>query len=328
MAEVLSQNEIDALLEALSSGTLQVDEVINEEKKKKVKPYDFRRPNKLSKDQLRTMVMLHENFSRLLTTSLSTYLRSMVRAQVISVDQLTYEEFTKSLHNPTVMNILTLKPLEGNIILEISPQLAFAVVDRLLGGQGLIMDKVRELTDIEQTVIRRVVLKTFTNLKEAWKAVVDLEPVFEGIESNPMFTQIVPPADMIILVTLELRIAEAIGMMNICMPFSVIEPILDRLNAQVWFTKKGKSFSAQGISALQNRLGQAQVQVTVELGKAEIRVGELLNIAVGDVIELDKSVKELMEIKIGNQVKFRGSPGMSGSKMAVQIGQIVREEGS
>ncbi len=328
MAEVLSQNEIDALLEALSSGTLKVDEVISEEKKKKVKPYDFRRPNKLSKDQLRTLVMLHENFARLLTTSLSTYLRSMVRAQVVSIDQLTYEEFTKSLNNPTVMNIVSLKPLEGNVVLELSPQLAFAVVDRLLGGQGNAVDKIRELTDIEQTVIKRVILKTFTNLTEAWKAVIELDPHFESLETNPMFTQIVPPADMIILVTLEVRIAEAFGMMNICMPFVVIEPIMDQLNAQLWFTRKDSGTSSQTIAALQNRLGQAQVQVAVELGHAQIKVGELLNIAIGDVIELDQSVKGLMDIKIGSQVKFRGSPGVFGSRMAVQIGQIIREEGS
>ncbi len=328
MAEVLSQSEIDALLEALSSGTLKVDEVISEEKKKKVKPYDFRRPNKLSKDQLRTLVMLHENFARLLTTSLSTYLRSMVRAQVVSIDQLTYEEFTKSLNNPTVMTIISLKPLEGNVVLEISPQLAFAVVDRLLGGPGNSVEKIRELTDIEQTVIKRVILKTFTNLKEAWKAVIELEPVYETLESNPLFTQIVPPTDMIILVTLEVRIAEAFGMMNVCMPFVVIEPILDRLNAQVWFTRKDKSAAANGIIALQNRLGQAKVPVIAELGRAQITVGELLNIAVGDVIELDQSVKGLMDIKIANQVKFRGSPGTSGNRMAIQIGQILREEGN
>ncbi|TCL66553.1 flagellar motor switch protein FliM [Hydrogenispora ethanolica] len=328
MAEVLSQSEIDALLEALSSGTLKVDEVISEEKKKKVKPYDFRRPNKLSKDQLRTLVMLHENFARLLTTSLSTYLRSMVRAQVVSIDQLTYEEFTKSLNNPTVMTIISLKPLEGNIVMELSPQLAFAVVDRLLGGQGNSIEKIRELTDIEQTVIKRVILKTFTNLKEAWKAVIELEPAYETLESNPLFTQIVPPADMIILVTLEVRIAEAFGMMNICMPFVVIEPILDRLNAQVWFTRKDKSAGFHDLTALQNRLGQAKVPLIAELGRARITVGELLNLGIGDVLQLDQSVKGLMDIKIANQVKFRGSPGVSGNKMAIQIGQILREEGN
>ncbi|NLY74779.1 MAG: flagellar motor switch protein FliM [Firmicutes bacterium] len=325
MAEVLSQAEIDALLEALSSGSIKVDEVISEEKKRKVKPYDFRRPNKLSKDQLRTLVMLHENFARLLTTSLSTYLRSMVRAQVVSIDQLTYEEFTKSLHNPTVMTIISMKPLEGSAVIEISPHLAFAMVDRLLGGYGYSVEKIRELTDIEQTVVKRVMTRIFPTIKEVWQVVAELNPVFESIELNPMFTQIIPLTDMVVLITLELRVAEAFGLMNICIPFAVIEPILDRLNAQIWFAKASKPSTAQSIANIQHRLNQAQVRVTVELGKAEITVGELLSINVGDVIQLDKYVKSFLDIRIGNQVKFQGTPGVSGNRIAVQVGKIVRE---
>ncbi|MGD8399907.1 MAG: flagellar motor switch protein FliM, partial [Bacillota bacterium] len=201
MAEVLSQSEIDSLLDALSSGTLKVEEVISDEKKKKIKPYDFRRPNKFSKDQLRTLVMLHENMARWMTTSLSTYLRTMARVEVVSIDQLTYEEFTKSLPNPTVMNLISLKPLDGTIIMEFSPQLAFAIFERLLGGSGATTEKVRELTDIEQIVIKRIVLKMLNNIKEAWQTVVELNPQFESIDLNPTFTQIIPPSDMIVLLT-------------------------------------------------------------------------------------------------------------------------------
>jgi flagellar motor switch protein FliM len=326
MADVLSQAEIDSLLEALSSGSIKVEEVISDEKKKKIKPYDFRRPNKLSKDQIRTLVMLHENLARLLTTSLSTYLRSMVRGQVVSIDQLTYEEFTKSLHNPTVMNIISLKPLEGNMLIELSPQLAFAIVDRLLGGFGYSMEKIRELTDIEQTVIKRVMAKVLPNIKEAWQVVAELNPGFESIELNPLFTQIIPPTDMIVLVTLELRISEAFGLMNVCIPLAVLEPILDRLNAQVWFTRSSnKTSNNQSLSAIQQRLAQAAILVSAELGRATISVGELLTLAVGDVIQLDQSVKGLLDIRVGNQVKFKASPGVSDNKMAVQVAKILRE---
>lgn len=328
MADVLSQSEIDALLEALSSGSIKVEEVISDEKKKKIKPYDFRRPNKFSKDQLRTLVMLHENFARLLTTSLSAYLRSMVRVQVVSIDQLTYEEFTRSLNNPTVMNVIGLKPLEGSMIFEIAPQLAFAMVDRLLGGLGHSLEKIRELTDIEQTVMKRVILKTLGNIKEAWQAVADLTPVFESIELNPLFTQIVPPTDMIVLVTMETRIAETLGLMNVCLPFVVLEPIIGRLNAQFWFARTGRTSTMDSLTALQSRLAKASIDVAVELGKASINVGELLNMTVGDVIQLDQKAKGLLDIKVGNRIKFRGSPGISGSRMAVQIGQVIREEES
>ncbi len=328
MSEVLSQSEIDELLEALSSGTLKVDEVINDENKKKVKPYDFRRPNKFSKDQLRTLVMLHENFARLLTTSLSAYLRSMVRIQVVSIDQLTYEEFTKSLNNPTVMNLIALKPLEGTMIFEINPQIAFAMVDRLLGGVGRAVDKIRELTDIEQMVIKRVLFRMMNIIKEAWQTVVELEPVYESIELNPLFTQIIPPSDMVVLVTMEVKIAEVLGLMNICLPFSLLEPITNRLSAQFWFARTNRISDNENLSVIQKRLVQANIDVAVELGNALINLGDLLNIKVGDVIQLDQPVKGLLNVKIGNELKFKGSPGVSGSHMGVQVGQIMREEGA
>ncbi|MGD9154500.1 MAG: flagellar motor switch protein FliM [Bacillota bacterium] len=326
MAEVLSQSEIDSLLDALSSGTLKVEEVISDEKKKKIKPYDFRRPNKFSKDQLRTLVMLHENMARLMTTSLSTYLRTMARVEVVSIDQLTYEEFTKSLPNPTVMNLISLKPLDGTIIMEFSPQLAFAIFERLLGGSGATTEKVRELTDIEQIVIKRIVLKMLNNIKEAWQTVVELNPQFESIDLNPTFTQIIPPSDMIVLLTMDVRIGETYGLLNMCLPFEVLEPIIDRLNAQFWFTRASNFSNAQSIAAIQKKLLQTTVRVTAELGSATITVGDLLGIAVGDVIQLEQATKGLLPVRVGNNFKFLASPGISGTKMAVQIGRIVREE--
>lgn len=327
MAEILSQSEIDALLAALSTGTINAEEVKSEEKKKKVKTYDFRRPNKFSKDQVRTLVMLHENFARLLTTSLSTYLRTMVRAEVASVDQLTYEEFTKSLQNPTIMNILTLKPLEGNMIFEFSPNLAFAMIDRLLGGVGSTVEKARELTDIEQTVIKRVMQRTFGNIREAWGVVVELTPNFEGIEMNPLFTQIVPPTDMVLLMTLEVRVADSRGLMNICFPYAVLEPILDRLNAQFWFASAKKEVTPENRAALQERLSAAKIPVRVELGTSVITVRELLNLSYGDVIQLDQSIKQPLMLHVGNSEKFTAFPGLAGNKLAVQIHGILREGG-
>lgn len=327
MADILSQSEIDALLAALSTGTIDVEEVKSEEQRKKVKTYDFRRPNKFSKDQVRTLVMLHENFARLLSTSLSTYLRTVVRAEVASVDQLTYEEFTKSLQNPTTMNILSLKPLEGNIVFEFSPNLAFAIIDRLLGGSGSTVERPRELTDIEQTVIKRVVQKTFSNIKEAWSVVADLTPSYEGIEMNPLFTQIVPPTDMVILITLEVRISDTRGLMNICFPFAVLEPLLDHLNAQFWFASSKKASTEASLAALQNRLSMARVQLTVELGRTAITVQELLSLSCGDVIQLEQTVKQPLIARVGQNEKFLAFPGLSGSKLAIQIHQVLQEGG-
>lgn len=326
MGEILSQPEIDALLEALSSGALKLEAIVGEADQKKIQPFDFHRPNKFSKDQLQSLVTLHENFAKLLTTSLSTYLRNLVRVQVVSIEQQSYDEFTRSLPNPTVMNLLSLSPLLGRIVLEFPMPLAFIMVDRFLGGHRFTADKTRELTEIEQTVVKQVVTKSLTNLKDAWQTVLEVTPVYERLELNPVAAKIAAPADVVVLITLEVKIAETIGLMNICLPYSALEPVIQRLEAPAGLVGVPRWSTAQSIVSIQQRLAQAQVQVTVELGTTTIKLRELLNIESGDVLKLDQSTNTLLNVKIGNQVKFKGSPGVSGSKMAVQIGQIVREE--
>jgi flagellar motor switch protein FliM len=194
-----------------------------------------------------------------------------------------------------------------------------------LGGFGYSVEKIRELTDVEQTVIKRVMSRTLSNIKEAWQVVAEINPSYESIELNPLFTQIIAPTEMIVLVTLEMRISEAFGLMNICLPFVVLEPILDRLNAQVWFARTTKPSTAQSLAAIQTRLNQAEITVSVELGKAMITVGELLNMAIGDVLQLDQSAKGLLDVRVGNQMKFKGSPGVFDTKMAVQIVKVERD---
>ena len=320
MAEILSQSEIDALLKALSSGEIDAETVKKEEKKKSVKPYDFRRPNKVAKDQMRTLVMLHENFSRRIGTSLSAYLRTMVQLEVASVDHMTYEEFTRSLTNPTVINVLSVKPLEGNIILEFGSNLAFAIIDRLLGGSGGGEYAVRELTEIEQRVIRQVVTRFFPSINEAWSNVVNLELGDVEMETNPLFTQFIPPSDMIILVTMHLKVGETSGLMNLCYPYTVLEPLLPRLSAQSWFGSSRKNFTPEAFETLKNRLKEAVIPVKVELGTASISIRELLSLAKGDAIKLDQGIKTPLTVRIGEETKYTGFPGLSrNNKVAVQL---------
>ena len=289
MAEILTQNEIDSLLQALSTGAIDAESVKTEEKTRRVRPYDFRRPSKFAKEQIRTLVMIHENFSRLLTSSLSAYLRTMVQSEVASVDQLTYEEFTKSLQNPTVINIMGLKPLDGSIVLEFAPNLAFAFIDRLLGGQGAYDGLIRELTEIEQMVTKRVVMRIANSVKEAWNNVMSIDPEYQGMETNPLFTQVIPPTEMVILVTLDLKVAEISGLMNLCYPYILLEPVLNRLSSQFWFASSKKNFSPEDINTLTNRLKEATIPIDVELGKTIISVRDMLNLTVGDVIKVEKS---------------------------------------
>ena len=235
MAEdVLSQNEIDKLLSALSTGEVSAEEVQAEEEERKVKTYDFKRPDKFSKDQIRTLNMLYENFARLLNTHLSTHLRTMVNVEVVSVEQLTYQEFLQSLSNPSVIGVMALPPLKGNIIMEVNTGIAFAYIDRVFGGLGENTLKPRILTEIEEAVMRKFIAKASEFLKESWSNVIEINPMLEAIEANPGFVQIVPPSDMVIIVTVQVKIGEVEGFMTLCIPYLVLEPVMSKLSTSFW----------------------------------------------------------------------------------------------
>ena len=236
MNEVLSQDEIDQLLTAISSGETDTDDYKPVNSAKKIKMYDFKRPDKFSKEQLRTVSIMHETFARLTTTSLSAQLRSLVHVHVASVEQITYEEFIRSIPTPTTLAVINMDPLKGNAVLEIDPAITFCMIDRLFGGRGLTSgNKNRDLTDIEQEVMEGVIVRILANIREAWTQVIDLRPRFAQIETNPQFAQIVPPTEMVVLITLETKVGEEEGMMNFCIPYLVLEPIVSKLSSQYWF---------------------------------------------------------------------------------------------
>ena len=327
-SEVLSQSEIDELLSALSTGAVSADEMKVEEKQRKIKIYDFKRPDKFSKDQIRTLNMLHENFARLLNTYLSTNLRTLVHITVVSVDQLTYEEFIRSLSNPSVIGVFKMEPLKGNVILELNPNIAFAIIDRLFGGPGLPPAKARALTDIEEVIITRLFNRALENLQEAWKQVINIEPRLEVIETNPQFTQIVPPNDMVVIITLEVKIGQAEGMLNICIPYLVLEPIMSKLTTTFWVASSVvRQAMPEHVNALQKKLDRTKIPLVVEMGRASVTVRELLELVNGDVLQLTTRVDDELSIMIGQHEKFKGKPGLSGHRIAVQITQIASSEG-
>jgi len=322
----MSQNEIDDLLSALSTGVVSAEEMRVEQKQRKIKVYDFKRPDKFSKDQIRTLYMLHENFARLLNTYLSAHLRALVHINVASVDQLTYEEFIRSLPNPSVIGIFNMRPLKGNVILELNPNIIFSVIDRLFGGPGLPPAKPRSLTDIEEAIVRRVMNKALEAFQEAWKQVVTIEPRLEAIETNPQFTQIVPPNDMVVIVTLQTKIGQVEGLINICIPYLVLEPIMSKLTTTFWVASSvSKQEHPEHMQALQRKLSRTLIPMTVELGQITVMVQELLELAVGDVLQLETKVEDDLSVIIGHKEKFRCKPGISGKKVAVQISQVVME---
>ncbi len=324
--DVLSQSEIDDLLSALSTGVVTAEEIKTEEKQRKIKIYDFKRPDKFSKDQIRTIYMLHENFARMINTYLSAHLRTLIHIDVASVDQLTYEEFIRSMPNPSVISIFQMRPLKGNAILEINPNIVLAIIDRLFGGPGLPPAKARALTDIEEAIIRKVIHKAMESMQEAWKQVVSIEPRMEALETNPQFTQIVPPNDMVVLITLQAKIGQAEGLMNICIPYLVLEPIMSKLTTTFWVSSStAKQSSPETMNSLQRKLEKTLIPVITELGRATISVHELLNLGVGDVLQLDTKAENDLSVIIGSREKFKCKPGLVGHKNAIQITQVISQ---
>ena len=325
--DVLSQSEIDKLLSALSDGSVSAEEVKADEEQKKVKTYDFKRPDKFSKDQIRTLFMLHESFSRLLNTYLSTHLRTMVNVEVASVEQLTYQEFVQSLANPSVISILAVPPLKGNIIMEVNTEIAFAFIDRVFGGEGKSGVKTRVLTEIEEVVMRRFVDKATSHLKEAWANVVEFYPSLEATESNPQFTQIVPPSDMVVIVTIQMKVGEVEGMMNICIPYLVLEPVMSKLTTTFWVASSvSRADDPEQVKILQKKIERTKVPFLVEMGDINITINEFLTLGFGDVLQLDTKVDDELKCRVGRKAKFFCRPGTSGKKMAVQITRILNED--
>ena len=327
MPDVLSQAEIDALLQGVMSGEVDAEAAKKEESNKKIKVYDFKRPDKFSKDQIRTLYMLHESFARLLNTYLSTHLRTLISVDVASVEQLTYQEFVQSVANPSFISVLGVPPLKGNIILEFDTAIAFAYVDRVFGGDGNTQIKTRVLTEIEDAVMRRFVTAAMNHFKDAWSNVTPMNPFLETTESNPQFMQIVTPSEMVVIITLQLRIGETEGIMNICIPYLVLEPIMSKLTTTFWVSSSiSKSETENQVAIIQSKLERTLVPFIVEVGEVQITIKEFLMLGFGDVLQLGTKVKDDLPCRVGSNAKFYCRPGTFGKKMAVQITRVVNPE--
>lgn len=326
MTEVLSQEEIDQLLTAINAGETEPEDFRPAADTRKIKIYDFKRPDKFSKEQIRTVSIMHETFARLTTTSLSANLRSMVHVHVASVDQLTYEEFIRSIPTPTTLAIINMDPLKGNAILEIDPAVTFSIIDRLFGGSGEGTKAQHELTDIEQSVMEGIIVRILGNMREAWAQVIDLRPRLGQIDTNPQFAQIVPPTEMVVLVTLETKVGDVEGMMNFCIPYLTIEPIIGKLSAQYWYSSVRRGTTTENLNILKEKLSNVDVNVVAEIGKIQIPVRDVLSLRNGDIIRLyNVRVGDPMTLNIGNKKKFLCRPGVIGKKMAVQIVKKMAE---
>lgn len=317
--DVLSQSEIDALLSAISTGEMSADEMKKEDEGRKVKVYDFKRALRFSKDQIRSLTRIHENFARLLTTFFSAQLRTYVQITVASVDQIPFEEFVRSIPNMTLINVFEVPPLDGNILMEINPNIAYSMLDRLMGGTGASHSNVDNLTEIETKIMTNLFERSFDNLREAWENIVEIDPMLIELEVNPQFLQMISPNETVVVISLNTIIGETTGMINICLPHVVLEPIVPNLSVRYWMQTNTKEMSPGQIQTLEKRVKQAELPVVAELGTTTISVEDFLMMNMGDVLELDQKITNPLILKVGNLPKFTVQPGKLNKKMAVQV---------
>jgi flagellar motor switch protein FliM len=325
MPDMLSENEIEALLSSLGGEKESEDseEIAPEGKgkvRRNVKLYDFKRPDKFSRDHQRTLHNMHEQFARLSTTSMSAQLRTLVNFHVASVDQLTYEEFIRSIPSPSCMAIIMMDPLKGNAILEIDPAITFTIIDRLFGGGGASTKINRELTEIEAKVMEFIVSRMLVALREAWTNVIDLRPRLSQIEGNPNFIQSVAPNEMTIVITFETKVSEVEGLMNLCLPFMTIEPVIQKLSSQYWYSTGGRVASRDAYNVIKDRLANVFVDVIAEIGEIDVSIANLISLQIGDIVKLkDSNPRNDILLKVGSKKKFLCKPGLIGKKVSVQI---------
>ncbi|GLI86591.1 flagellar motor switch protein FliM [Rossellomorea marisflavi] len=322
--EILSQSEIDALLSAINTGEMSADDFKKEEEERKVKVYDFKRALRFSKDQIRSLTRIHENFARILTTYFSAQLRTYVHINVASADQIPYEEFIRSVPKMTILNVYELPPLDGRILIEINPNIAYSMMDRVMGGKGVSINKVENLTEIETSIMSQLFEKAFESLREAWSTVVDVDPVFDEFEVNPQFLQMVSPNETVVVISLNTTIAETSGMINICIPHVVLEPILPKLSGSYWMESKRKESSSTEVTQLREGIKKAKVPVVAQLGKTEVTIEDFLSMGVGDVLDLGTGIGDPLTVCVGNVPKFIAQPGRSKKKLAVQILETLK----
>lgn len=335
MSDVLDQSDIDALLASATSSDLTEPAEPQVQVFRRaglgpvagpleIKGYDFKRPERVSKDQMRALQTLHDAFARNFGASLSGYLRSIVEIKVATCEQMTYSEFIGCLPNPTSFNLVKADGLEGQMCLEISPLIIYPIIDRLLGGTSSdLFIPQRAMTLIEMRLISNVIKRGLQALSEAWSGVRKLEFSVAATESNPQLVQIVPPNEVAVVISFELKTANRAGTMNLCIPFNVIEPVISELSSQSWFSTTKNLRSKETQAKLENSLGGAPMTVTGLLGETTISVKDLMTMSVGDVIAMEKNATSPIVVCVGGEKKYLGNIGQHRGQRALKILRMI-----
>ena len=325
MSDILSQEEIDKLLKGIESGDVDTND-LKENDEKVVKDYDFARPSKFSKDHLRTLESIFEHYGRLLSANLPAYLRKTVQVEVRGSEAITYQEFQNSLSNPVLLGIMNLHPLKGSCIMEMSNNLGYTIIDRLLGGEGNPIEKTRDFSEIEIVVLERI-LNTCTNyLEEPWHNVVEITPNLVRVETNAQYAQIISPQEMTALITLSIKIGTVEGFMSFCLPFTALEDVMDKLNTKFWFSALQERDDTNYGEQIEEIIDRAQIPIRAVLGKSVVSVNDFVNLQPGDVVRLNAKIEDELDVFVGNMKKCKALPGASSGVYALRITKVIREE--
>lgn len=325
MSDVLSQDEIDKLLKSMQSGE-QVNIEPESIFERKLSVYNFTKPSKFNKEHLKTLEIIFENFGRNVSSFLTGYLRTPVTMQITDSEQVSYGEFSNSLLNPVILGVVDFSPFKGSIIVELSSNLGYSIIDRVLGGTGEYRGDTSEFSEIEIRLITKVMEQIISFLSEPWAQVCQINPKVERVETNSQFAQVINPTEMIALITMKISVANIEGTMNFCIPHIVIEPVVPNLNTKNWFSQTKDDDQVEYRPTVEKQLEDAFVPISVVIGKTNITVDEFINIQVGDVIPLDSYITSNLRVNVGNKTKFYAKPGISKGKNAVQISSVIGKE--
>lgn len=329
MPEVLSQAEIDDLLNALQSGTAeeQPSEADNEPK---VKSYDFRTANRFTKDQMKSLGMVFQTYAQLLANKLTSILRISCECDLLSVEEMSYSEFNNSLPSPVILGLFTSRPIVGTLIMQVSPEVAYMLINRLLGGTVETKESSKQFTEIELALISRFLDKLMPVNDEAWEKVLSVQTRLDKLETDPQFVQITGLNDAVAVITLDLAIGNDDGLISLCLPRTSIEGIAEKLTSTSLYsfgTQSEHIRSEQQARAVSEKVSRAKVTMTAHFKDTAATVADIMNLQVGDVIRLDHALTEPIMMKVAHLPKFEGSIGTSGSRYAIRISEIITDEG-
>lgn len=326
-SKLLSQQEIDALLQQTSSQEGKPETQTTGVEEKEVSVYDFRHPNRVSKEQMRTLRTIHERFSRMFGTYLSNTLRTMVDVKVNTIDQVTYSEYTLSVSVPSSLFVAELGKLGGSCIIEVPPNLFFFLIDRMLGGSGKVVNSHREVTTIEQKVMEKIINRSLKDLNEAWEDITELEPSLKSFETNPQFVQIAPASETVVVILFDVIVGERTYSLNLCIPFIALEKVMGKLNIHSYINLTQKKQTPEIRQNIHYNLYNTQVPMTVELGRTSVTIRDFLNLEAGDVLNVETRTDKDLAVLVGGEPKFLAKPGMKDRNLAIRIsGRYESEE--